>query len=308
MKKLAYISGIISLILISLGAVAKVAHWPGAAIALVSGIIILIFLFLPVALINNYRKTGSKSAGFYTIVYLSAFLLFISALFKINHWPGAGILMYIAIPFPFVVFIPMLFREAKKNEKMTLPNMISILFFMAFMAVGTAFLAVNISWYLLTEATIFEEEFQGTAIYLKKSTPEKENGELYELANEISKKISETKVKIADMEEQSASPLHNPREIPEKDNYNAVSRIMYINNPEIRKLTIKIDEFYSKVPEILNAKSKHTYISAENKDFINLVGNNPKIWALANLSLIESELYLRANLAQKLKILEENPE
>ncbi len=308
MKKLAYISGIISLILISLGAMAKTAHWPGASMALVSGITLLIFLFLPAALINNYRKTGSKSAAFYTIVYLSAFLLFISALFKINHWPGAGLLMYIAIPFPFVVFIPMLFREAKKNEKMTLPNVISILFFMAFMALGTAFLSVNLSWYLLTEATIFEEEFQETAIYLKKSTPEKENSKLYKLASEISDQIYETKMKIVDMDVSAENGLQNPHDIPEKDNYNAVSKIVYTDNPEIQKLATKIDEFHTKVPEIVNAKSKQMYIREESKDFINLVGNNPKIWAIANLSFIESELYLRANLAQKLKILEENPE
>jgi hypothetical protein len=28
------------------------------------------------------------------------------ALFKIMHWPGAGIFLMVALPFPFLVFLP----------------------------------------------------------------------------------------------------------------------------------------------------------------------------------------------------------
>ncbi|MFO7865140.1 MAG: hypothetical protein R6U85_14170 [Salinivirgaceae bacterium] len=174
MRKLIFNIGILSLILVSLGALAKLMHWPGASIALVVGIVGLTLVFTPLALINNYKKSGSRSLFFYLIVFLTTLLLFGSALFKIQHFPGVDFIFMVAIPFPFVVFIPALLVESKRNKNFSLPMLIIVLFFMAYSAVSTTLLSLNISKQLINESTLVGEEMQAINNRMKQILDRKE--------------------------------------------------------------------------------------------------------------------------------------
>ena len=93
MKQKIYISRIgIAAIIMAAGAIFKVNHWPAAANLLIAGTLILVFLFLPAALINNYKAEGNRQNKLlYIVTYITCFVVFSAMLFKIQHWPYAGL-------------------------------------------------------------------------------------------------------------------------------------------------------------------------------------------------------------------------
>jgi hypothetical protein len=61
------------------------------------------------------------------------------------HWPGAGILLFIGIPLPFVLFFPMYLRFHKKTQKNYDLNFFGVIFFLLFLAVFGALQALQLS-------------------------------------------------------------------------------------------------------------------------------------------------------------------
>ena len=60
MKQKIYILGVITAIILTTGAILKVNHWPGAGILMTAGTLILVFIFIPVALIDNFKAEGNS--------------------------------------------------------------------------------------------------------------------------------------------------------------------------------------------------------------------------------------------------------
>ena len=107
MKQKIYILGLVTLITVFTGTIFKVNHYPGAAILLITGIASLVLLFLPLALLNHYRSAESRhSLTLYIVTYITGFVVFTSMLFKLLHWPYAGLILTIALPFPYLIFLP----------------------------------------------------------------------------------------------------------------------------------------------------------------------------------------------------------
>ncbi len=146
MKQKIYIFGIASAMVLITGTMFKVQHWPGAAVLICAGIISLLTLFLPAALINHYRINGNKQYKLlYITIYVTCFVVFTAMLFKIMHWPFAGYLILIGVPFPFVVFLPVWLYETSKIKNFDINNTIFILFFLALQAVFSVLLAMNVT-------------------------------------------------------------------------------------------------------------------------------------------------------------------
>jgi hypothetical protein len=146
MKQKIYILGVITTIIISTGAILKVNHWPGAAILLVTGTLILVLLFLPAALINNYKAEGSsQNKLLYIVTFITCFVVFTAMLYKIMHWPYAGIGLLIAIPFPYIVFLPVFLKVTSKNKNFNIYNTVFVLLLLALNSVFSALLALNVS-------------------------------------------------------------------------------------------------------------------------------------------------------------------
>lgn len=146
MKHNIYILGIVSAMLLLTGTTFKMQHWPAASIILTLGTFSLLAVFLPAALVNHYKANGNKQTRIlYIVTWLTCFVVFVSMLFKISHWPFAGYLVLIAVPFPFVVFLPVWLYVTSKINNFDINNTIYILFLLAIQAVFSVLLALNVS-------------------------------------------------------------------------------------------------------------------------------------------------------------------
>jgi hypothetical protein len=141
MKKIIYISGIISAIVLTIGTSFKIQHWAGAGIMLMVSITFFTLFFIPAALLNNYQK-DKKNSYLYISIFITLLISFSAALFKIQHWPGAGILVVIALIAPFVIFLPAYIAYYNKLTNKDITSFIAVLFLLVFVAVMDALLTV----------------------------------------------------------------------------------------------------------------------------------------------------------------------
>jgi len=158
MKKSSYILGIISICIILIATIFKAMHFPGASILLTLGLGFISFAFLPTAYFNLRKTTEDKLLRFvYLSAFISFFVGFIGVLFKIMHWPGAGILVIIGVPLPFVLFLPAYIYYHNKRKLKTDTYFFAILLFMIYLGVFSTFLTLNYSKkYIYTDISITE--------------------------------------------------------------------------------------------------------------------------------------------------------
>jgi hypothetical protein len=146
MKQKIYILGLVSSMILVTGAVFKFSHWPAAAILMTTGTFLLLILFLPAALINNFKANGnSQNKILYIVTYITCFVVFTGMLFKIQHWPFAGLAIMIALPFPFIVFLPVWLYVTSKIKNFDINNTIYVLFLLSLQAVFNTLLALNVT-------------------------------------------------------------------------------------------------------------------------------------------------------------------
>jgi hypothetical protein len=109
MKNTMKISGIAGTVLLGFAALFKIQHWPLAGTMLTLGAVILAFVFIPSALGVLWKETHNRKKLF---LFISAFIggmcLILGTLFKVQHWPGAGILLSLSALFGIFFFIPAL--------------------------------------------------------------------------------------------------------------------------------------------------------------------------------------------------------
>ncbi len=144
MKQKIYILGIGTTLLILLGIIFKVNHYPGAGILMTTGIIILLLAFIPSALINNYKNEGNRQNKLlYFVTWLTSFVVFSSMLFKIMHWSFGEYLVIVSLPFPFLVFLPVFLYTTSGSKKYSIIDITGVLFLLSAVSVLTALLALN---------------------------------------------------------------------------------------------------------------------------------------------------------------------
>ena len=126
MKKLLFSLGFITTIFLVTSFLFKALHLPGAGVLLVIASFVLIFVFVPLVLLYFYRKQFSKYVSYkmkYVFGYIGLVLLLTGAVFKIMHWPGAGLLFVISVTVINFGFLPFMFyrlyrtSEAKESAK-----------------------------------------------------------------------------------------------------------------------------------------------------------------------------------------------
>lgn len=107
MKNTMKIFGLVSLMMITVGALFKIQHWPRAGPLLVCGFIILTTIFMPSALWLMKKESKLKGS---LLVYMAAIIggtiLLTGILFKIQHYTGAGILLLIGFLIIILMLIP----------------------------------------------------------------------------------------------------------------------------------------------------------------------------------------------------------
>jgi hypothetical protein len=146
MKQKLYLLGVITAITVFAGVIFKINHFPGAAILIITGITSLVFIFLPLALADHYRSgESSKNLSLYIVTYITGFVIFVSMLFKLLHWPYAGVLLTIALPFPYVFFLPVFLYVTAKDKNFSIYKTTFVLLLLALNSVFSGLLALNVS-------------------------------------------------------------------------------------------------------------------------------------------------------------------
>lgn len=146
MKQKIYILGLIITAVIVSGALFKINHWPGAGQMIVLGVALLVLLFLPLALRNHFLTEGNRqNKALYIVAWLTCFVVFGGMLFKVQHWPGAGKALLVALPFPYVVFLPVFLAVTGKDKNFSIYNTVYVLFLLAAVSVFSALLSLNVS-------------------------------------------------------------------------------------------------------------------------------------------------------------------
>jgi len=117
MKKTMKFSGIAGTVLLAFAAMFKIMHLAGAGIMLSLGGLTLAFIFVPSALVILWKETRSGKRLFLFISAFFAGMLFImGAMFKIQHWEGAAIVLSLAAISGSLLFIPALLASKLREQ------------------------------------------------------------------------------------------------------------------------------------------------------------------------------------------------
>ncbi len=165
MKQKIYLIGLVSFAVVIIGALFKILHYPAAGALMTLGFVALVFIFFPAALINAYRHDGNKSMKpLYIVFYITLLIMFMGMLFKIMHWPGAGWWLLVALPFPFVVFLPVFLVVTSRIKNFSIYKTVTVLLVLTFMSVFNALLALNVSRERLDDSMFLASLYHRTAL------------------------------------------------------------------------------------------------------------------------------------------------
>ncbi len=194
MKKSIYFPGIASTTLMLFGCMFKIMHWPGANIMLILSVFLFCFYFLPVALIANYKsQEAPKHKTLHVVTFMTFFVCMMGVIFKVLHWPGAGVLLIIGLPLPFVLFLPVYIYSTRHERKENNINFLGLMFGMIFLAVFSVLLALSISKQVLrngiTRDYSIERSTEFTEVAIGKTSSDnvikKEADDLYVFIQDI---------------------------------------------------------------------------------------------------------------------------
>ena len=201
MKQKIYILGIISAIILSTGIILKVEHWPMGQIFIAAGILILVLIFFPAALINSYKAEGNKQNRLlYIVTFITCFVVFTGMLFKIQHWPFAGTALLIALPFPYIVFLPVFLAVTSKNKNFNIYNTVSVLLLLALNSVFSCLLALNVSKEVVDDSYNLSRDYKRLEAVVKQIPERDQQSPVNLKIDEVLKIVNEYQDKILKQE------------------------------------------------------------------------------------------------------------
>ncbi|ALO15044.1 hypothetical protein L21SP5_01394 [Salinivirga cyanobacteriivorans] len=300
MKKTTQLIGILSIIFVGAGSLAKALHWPGAGFALVAGLVMLALFFVPLALINNYKAVKPPTVVFHSVVMLTVLIHFIAVLFKVMGWQGTEILMLIAFPFPFVVLIPTLLWYSKKYKLITLQQTIIVLFFMAYLGISNAFLVIDFSKELIDENISLEKEFQAHKEFiesinqLQNTNVDEKETQRFELAKQSIRQIKSQLLNTDDKRFMSQSAGAGFENLTNKTSFSAsysrlISAEKYVTELKENIMACYLAALPQESQQFLSEGDR-----SKVSDYVyKMLYLNPKLWTLTNLTFMTSQLELQ---------------
>ncbi len=146
MKNRIYYLGMLTTLIIVSGCLFKIMHVAGAGILLSAGLLGFALMFLPLAVVNLYRsEVNRRQRLFYILTGIVLAANAIGVLFKVMHWSGAGPLLLITLPLPFLVLLPYFLLMHPDEKRVNYKNFVAILFFFAYDASVAALLSTSVS-------------------------------------------------------------------------------------------------------------------------------------------------------------------
>ena len=166
----------ISVLIVITGLVFKMNHLAGAGVLLFTGIGTFVVIFMPIALKNHFKAEGTRqNLPLYIVTWLTCFVVFTGMLFKIMHWPHAGTMLLVALPFPYVVFLPVFLTVTSKNKNFSIYNTVFVLMLLVFISVLTALLGLNVTKNRIDDSYNLSrnyQNFENALSQLPEKTPE----------------------------------------------------------------------------------------------------------------------------------------
>jgi len=259
MKQKIYTIGLFTSILIFAGAILKVNHWPAAGIFLSIGVLMLVSIFLPIALINHYKSEESKkNLSLYIITWLTCFVVFLSMLFKLQYWPLANILLIIALPFPYVVFLPVFITVTSRDKNFNINTTVFVLLLLALNTVFSGLLALNVTKERIGDSFNLSKNYNKMELVLNQVTAK---------SSSVNQKIDEL-IKIVENYQEAILKQEN------------ISKEQWINTPFLLK---KPDAKGLAMMAILTSSSPDdgTQLTNGLKSLINEMSNTPGYESIA---------------------------
>jgi hypothetical protein len=139
MKKIMFVSGFSSAIIMLTGSFFKVMHWPGASFLLLLGVLFFSLLFLPLlfTLILKEKKEG-RQKGIVLFGLIVSIGLITGALFKMFHWPGATLIGMTSLAVLILLYVPFYLITGIRNPETKVNTAITSILIIA----GCAFLLI----------------------------------------------------------------------------------------------------------------------------------------------------------------------
>ncbi len=307
MKQKIYTLGLIITSIIFLGALLKINHWPGGGQLLILGIVMLVIVFLPLALRNHFRTEGGrKNLLLYIVTWLTCFVVFGGMLFKLMHWPGAGIALLTALPFPYVVFLPVFLIMTSKDKNFSIHNTVAVLFLLAGTSISSALLGLNVSKERLDDSMRLSGNYNRIEAVLDEiPTADSQAPVIYKI-DELVAIIDDYQRKIFLVEGMSEEEWNNdPRIFPFPEKTSIANKALFIGgkNPTYdTRLQAGLGDLVSE----LQKSAANEEISAKIPlifDFYETPGDSlgwtqgkfvvtPRVWSLIYLDALETNLKL----------------
>lgn len=116
MKITMKITGNVSMVMLAAATLMRLFHIPGANVVLVPGFILLAVVFFPAAIWSSYRDSKTSLSGaLHLSILAGGILLMAGILFKVMHWPGAGVVIGTGWLLVIFLFLPLLLYVKLKN-------------------------------------------------------------------------------------------------------------------------------------------------------------------------------------------------
>ncbi len=304
MKQRIYILGVITAIIVFTGTILKINHLPGAAILIIAGIGSLVMLFLPLALTNHYRADGDgKSLLLYIVTYITCLVVFTGMLFKVLHWPYAGFFMTIALPFPYVVFLPVFLGVTSKDKNFNIYNTVFVLLLLALNSVFLGLLALNVTSERITDSYQLSRNYINQQKGLALMTGTDPGSAVTIKIDEVIKIINECQVKVLELDDKTGEQWKNdPGNLVRPDIRGSVATGLGKSGEQVSmKLKNGLDELIKlmsvtpgyellakNASHILNFKSS----PSDSADWYEQVFNDFPAWVLIYFDALEANLYL----------------
>jgi len=118
MKNTMKISAIAGSVMLGFAAVFKIMHFHGASMMLTIGALLLAAVFIPSAMVVLWKETHNRKKLFlFVTAFFTAVTFITGILFKIQHWPAAGILISLSVLVGSFLFLPtLLYGKLADNE------------------------------------------------------------------------------------------------------------------------------------------------------------------------------------------------
>lgn len=146
MKTATAIWGMICAVLITIGTLFKLMHWPGAGPLLLLGMMFFSFFFVPlffIKLMIDDKSTFNRITYAFAMVSVSS--IFTGILFKIMHWPGAGLMIVLGTTLFLVSALPLYAFKKHQEEGKHYKDFIKLIFFVAGASIFLIFYGLGIS-------------------------------------------------------------------------------------------------------------------------------------------------------------------